>query len=47
MDQELLNAVYKNNIDIVRKLIDKGADINTQDTDGDRPLMLAIDNNNI
>lgn len=42
----LMAAIYANNYDIVKLLINKGADVNYEDKYGSTPLLTAIDNSN-
>lgn len=43
----LFNAIERNQISEVRRLIEKGINVNSKDGDGWTPLMLAADNNNL
>ena len=42
----LLRSVRRNKIDMVRKYLEKGADVNAKDDSGFFPLLIAVDNNN-
>ena len=42
----LVRNVRRNKIDMVKKYIEKGADVNTKDDSGLFPLLIAVDNNN-
>lgn len=43
LNEQLLEAVEDANVDSVKNLLEKGADVNTTDTYGRTPLRLAVD----
>lgn len=45
-NNSLIINVRRNKIDIVKRCIKKGSDINTKDDSGFFPLLIAVDNNN-
>lgn len=45
-NSSLILNVRRNKIDIVKKYINKGADVNAKDDSGFFPLLIAVDNNN-
>lgn len=44
--QELFSALLQNDLERVKKLILKGADVNIQDNDGNTPVHIAVRNLN-
>lgn len=42
LNQELLYATAKGDLNEVKELLNKGADVNTQDSMGNTPLHLAV-----
>lgn len=41
LNEKLFNAVKQQNLEAIKKLVENGADVNAQDTDGHTALMIA------
>ncbi len=46
INESLIKAVKKNDLNLIKQLLEKGADINTRDNMGHTPLMIAARNGN-
>ncbi|WHY95300.1 ankyrin repeat domain-containing protein [Peribacillus simplex] len=47
MDEQLIQAIDRKETERIRNLIEQGADINTQDSEGRTPTMIATYNNDV
>ena len=47
LNQDLIKSIKENKLAVTKKLLDQGADINCANSLGDRPITLAVENQNL